>query len=134
MHAGIVGRLINGCSMYIRVLVMVILCGFFSACTGNPDGIEDETVTKAIYREAMCVASAERLQLYDMAEKHRRHGEEYENMLLREVISRDEKGIFERKIAEACINFIEMSKMFHAVHLTERCGERIRVDYIDRIN
>lgn len=128
------GRLINRRNMYIRVLGIVILYGFISACTGNSDGVEDESVTKAIYREAMCVASAERLQLYDVAEKHRRHGDKYEIKLLREMNGRDEKGVFERKVGEARAFFIEMSKTFHAVYLTNSCGERIRTDYIEGVN
>jgi len=120
--------------MSIKKLAVSAAVGLIAGCSNDNDGVMDANFLERVGREAVCVASAERLQLYDIAKKHRRHGEQSETKYLRDVNGKDEDRSFEQKVGEARAVYADMSKMFHAMYLTNACGEKIRMDYIENIN
>lgn len=120
--------------MLFRMMVIAVFLGLILGCSDGIDEVNDDDILTGIGREAVCVASAERLQLYDIAKKHRRHGERSETKYLRALNGKDEDRFFEKKVGEARTVYADMSKMFHAMYLTNACGEKIRMDYIESIN
>lgn len=119
--------------MLLRKVITAIFLGLIFGCSGDTDEIDKDFFTE-IGREAVCVASAERLQLYDIANKHRRYGQRSEIKYLRKINGSDEDRFFEKKVGEARVYYADMSKMFHAMYLTNACGEKIRMGYIEKIN
>lgn len=101
----------------MRVIFCLIFCLFLISCGG--DGIKDRDPKERMLREAMCVVSSEILQLYDHADKHRKHGlEAGRERFIREKTPND----FDNQVIMARNVMSQYSLSYHTQYLKNRCG------------
>lgn len=114
----------------VRLHIVGLLALSFTISSCDGDGVSDEGTDERLLREAMCVVASERFQLYDEAEKHRKHGIDVDRIQSKK--SGTSKG-FTKMIHQVRPHLNENSKEFNATFLEMYCDKTITVGELESV-
>lgn len=103
-------------------LIVVLSITALVGCSSNEDGIKDKNLSDTMSREALCVASSERLFLYAEAKRHLTHGRSAGS--LRYDIYKKENN-FHALVTEMRKIVADLPQEHSALYLSEQCDKNI---------
>ncbi len=114
--------------MLLRSIALIAISISIAACDG--DGISDKDPEERMIREAMCVVASERFQLYEEAERHRKHGMEAGRVHFNRT---GEPNDFAKQVHKVRPMLNDRSKDFNAELLKTRCDKKVTVGEFESV-